>query len=55
MTIRKNDLGDGRSFHGIRVDCRMPDFFYGVETAYYISGSEFRGGIYEADPHHRRI
>lgn len=41
MTIRKNDLGDGRSFHGITVDCRMPDFFYGVETAYYISGSEF--------------
>ena len=36
MTIRKNDLGRHREFHGISVDCRMPRLFYGVGTAYYI-------------------
>ena len=36
MTIRKNDLGIRREFHGITVDCRMPQLFYGVGTAYYI-------------------
>jgi len=37
MTIRKNQLSDKRTFHGITVDCRMPDLFYGVNTAYYIT------------------
>lgn len=41
MTIRKNDFGDRRSFHGITVDCTMPGFFYGVDSAYYISGNTF--------------
>ncbi len=41
MTIRKNDLGERRSFHGITVDCRMPHFFYGVDTAYYIQKDDF--------------
>ncbi len=36
MTIRKNDLGRPREFHGITVSCRMPRLFYGVGTAYYI-------------------
>lgn len=36
MTIRKNDFGVQRSFHGITVDCRMPRLFYGVGTAYYL-------------------
>ncbi len=36
MTIRKNDLGLSREFHGITVSCRMPLLFYGVGTAYYI-------------------
>ncbi len=36
MTIRKNDFGMHREFHGITVDCRMPQLFYGVGTAYYI-------------------
>lgn len=40
MTIRKNDLGERRGFHGITVDCRMPDFYYGVGTAYYITDDE---------------
>ena len=35
MTIRKNDMGSHRSFHGITVNCRMPEFYYGVRTAYY--------------------
>lgn len=36
MTIRKNDLGERRGFHGVTVDCRMPRFYYGVGTAYYV-------------------
>ena len=38
MIIRKNDMGHHREFHGITVNCRMPEFFYGVKTAYYIEG-----------------
>ena len=41
MTIRKNDFGGGRSFHGITVDCRMPRLFYGVASAYYICEDAF--------------
>ena len=41
MTIRKNDFGDRTSFHGIKVDCRMPQFFYGVRTAYYVQDNVF--------------
>lgn len=36
LTIRKNDLGERRGFHGVIVDCRMPRFYYGVGTAYYL-------------------
>ncbi|MCI9336600.1 MAG: DEAD/DEAH box helicase family protein [Lachnospiraceae bacterium] len=36
MTIRKNDMGQSREFHGIKVDCRMPQLYYGVGTAYYV-------------------
>ncbi len=38
MTIRKTDFSDRRVFHGITVNCRMPFFYYGVGTAYYIDG-----------------
>ena len=41
MTIRKNDMGTGRSFHGITVDCRMPQLFYGVASAYYLCEDAF--------------
>jgi len=41
MTIRKNELSDRRTFHGITVDCRMPSLFYGVRTAYYIENDAF--------------
>ncbi len=41
MTIRKNDLGDRRSFHGVSVDCRMPELYYGVGSAYYLNGDAF--------------
>lgn len=41
MTIRKNNLGERRSFHGITVDCRMPEFYYGVDSTYYIQENEF--------------
>ncbi len=41
LTIRKNDMGDTRAFHGISVDCRMPRFHYGVGTGYYISEDAF--------------
>jgi len=41
MTIRKNALSNRTTFHGITVDCRMPQLFYGVGTAYYISGENF--------------
>lgn len=46
MTIRKNDLGRHREFHGISVDCRMPRLFYGVGTAYYIC----EAGLCRLDP-----
>ena len=41
MTIRKNTLSDRRTFHGITVECRMPELFYGVGTAYYIAEDKF--------------
>lgn len=41
MTIRKNDLGERRGFHGVSVDCRMPHFYYGVGTAYYVDEDDF--------------
>lgn len=36
MTIRKNAISDKRTFHGISVDCRMPQFYRGGKTLYYI-------------------
>ena len=41
MTIRKNELGRRSEFHGVSVDCRMPYFYYGVGTAYYVSEDSF--------------
>ena len=41
MTIRKNTLGESRGFHGVSVDCRMPHFYYGVGTAYYVDEDAF--------------
>lgn len=41
MTIRKNELDLRRSFHGIKVDCRMPQLFYGVGRAYYLCEDAF--------------
>ncbi len=37
ISIRKNALSDRRTFHGINVDCRMPELFFGVGTAYFIA------------------
>ena len=36
MQIRKNDLGQKRVFHGIDVSCRMPEFFRGTDSLYYV-------------------
>ncbi len=36
MTIRKNRLYKGKTFHGVTVDCDIPYLFYGVHTAYFI-------------------
>ncbi len=36
IAIRKNALSTRREFHGITVTCRMPSFFYGARTAYYV-------------------
>ena len=41
MTIRKNDMGESRSFHGVMVDCRMPRLYYGVGNAYYLQDEMF--------------
>lgn len=30
-----------REFHGVRVRGNLPELFYGVDTAYYISGTYF--------------
>lgn len=38
LTIRKNNISSRNNFHGITVECRMPNLFYGVGKAYYISG-----------------
>ncbi len=37
ISIRKNALSDRRTFHGISVDCRIPELFFGVGTAYFIA------------------
>lgn len=36
MLIQKNGDGKTQEFHGISVACKVPDFFYGVDNAYYI-------------------
>lgn len=36
MTIRKNRLSNRLAFHGIEVDCRMPELYEGSSTFYYI-------------------
>ncbi len=41
MTIRKKTFSNSKTFHGITVNCRMPQFFYGVGTAYYIQEDGF--------------
>jgi len=41
MTIRKTALDGRRTFHGITVDCKIPFFYYGVGTAYYMEGDAF--------------
>lgn len=41
LHIRKNDISDRRTFHGIRVDCRMPQIYQGVRAAYYIRENGF--------------
>lgn len=41
LHIRKNDISDRRTFHGIRVDCRMPKIYQGVRAAYYIRENGF--------------
>lgn len=38
MRIGKNGLDTGRMFHGISVECEIPELFYGVKTAYFIEG-----------------
>lgn len=40
MTIRKNKLSSRREFHGIEVDCRMPQLYEGSRTFYYIGQTE---------------
>lgn len=41
LTIRPENLGDTRNMHGITCELRMPEFFQGVGTAYYISSHGF--------------
>ena len=41
MTIRRNTLGDNRTFHGITAECDLPSIFYGTKTAYFIKGNTF--------------
>lgn len=36
MQIEKSKGEPARVFHGIMVNCQMPEFFYGVDSAYYI-------------------
>lgn len=38
MTIRKTKLKDRNpnEFHGITVSCKLPEFMYGIDQAYYI-------------------
>ncbi len=38
MQIGKSELDTGRMFHGISVECEVPELFYGVKTAYFIEG-----------------
>lgn len=38
LTIRKNKLSNRLVFHGVEVDCRMPTFYGGNSTSYYIQG-----------------
>lgn len=52
MTIRKNKLSSRHAFHGVEVDCRMPELYEGSSTLYYIQGDglcrmqeEFAGRI----------
>lgn len=41
MRISADTLGTHREFHGVRVRGNLPELFYGVDTAYYISGTHF--------------
>ncbi len=36
MKIQKCDLGRKGTFHGIKVSCRMPVFYQGMDTFYYV-------------------
>lgn len=44
MHIRKSRIGNSKTFHGIEVSCRMPEFFYGVDSFYFIE----KGGLCRA-------
>lgn len=39
MYIRHNDLQDTNVFHGVEVRCKMPIFFQGADTLYYIKNN----------------
>lgn len=39
MQIAKSKGEPAKAFHGITVTCQMPEFFYGVDSAYYIEGA----------------
>ena len=41
MRISADTLGTHKEFHGVRVRGNLPELFYGVDTAYYISGTHF--------------
>lgn len=36
LTIRKNSISNRRVFHGVEVDCRMPELYEGSSTFYFI-------------------
>lgn len=45
MSIKKNHLNRSGTFHGVSVECGIPDMFYGVKTAYYVEGD----GLYRME------
>lgn len=52
MTIRKSKISSRREFHGIEVDCRMPELYEGSNTYFFVgqealcrADGEFAGSI----------